>query len=271
MNLSFILDAERQDRNQFTRDLSQQAPSSNFAVFSRVNLPLSLHTLTIKLGVNSAFLFDYAVYTQSALDGIQSSTSASAIPQRSISHKSTSATSSPTSSPHSCGAISSHGPCLSSAPPSSKKIATFAGAVGGSVGVLGILALGIFISICTRRRRAARRERAEAEAEPRRMIGPAPFVPRYFPGTVVPTSPPPYTPSSPSSSNIAHASGSHLTYADVPPSTPPPSPTHELFLPPPPFAEAVADRNVRVPNSDAALTTSLVILPPLLPSRDIEI
>ena len=97
-------------------------------------------------------------------------------------------------------------------------VATFVGAVGGSVGFLGALAFGLCISIRYRRVRASRREARErrmAYAEPftavdhgelpdddieqrashngatMRQAGPAPFVPRYFPGST-PASPPPY-------------------------------------------------------------------------------
>jgi len=89
-------------------------------------------------------------------------------------------------------------------------IATFAGAVAGSVGALGTVAFCIFLSICRRRRISARRERRQRRLEDPeasseggssgrrsllgssrdapRMIGPRPFVPRYFPGTVLPPS-----------------------------------------------------------------------------------
>ncbi|KLO16617.1 hypothetical protein SCHPADRAFT_937807 [Schizopora paradoxa] len=116
-------------------------------------------------------------------------------------------------------------------------IATFVGAIGGSVGFLSLLSLGLCISIKIRRRRFARRERNQAEAyavaftsddhggdgngnddgeniegggvsgaPPNRrarrqraastqplmaQVASAPFVPRYFPGSV-PASPPPY-------------------------------------------------------------------------------
>lgn len=109
-------------------------------------------------------------------------------------------------------------------------VSTFAGAVGGSVGVLSVLAVGLCISIRVRRRRARVRERRrrlpiaepitswdhgeegdgdEATAEERNFgvvrntgepvmaqASPAPFVPRYFPGSV-PASPPPYNAAAP--------------------------------------------------------------------------
>lgn len=102
-------------------------------------------------------------------------------------------------------------------------IATFAGAVGGSFGFLSVFALALCISIRCRRRRARVRENRaraafaqnftasdhgaygpeddeEAGLGRQRVSGPvmvqanpAPFVPRYFPGTL-PASPPPYVP-----------------------------------------------------------------------------
>ncbi|KAH8114826.1 hypothetical protein DFH11DRAFT_128048 [Phellopilus nigrolimitatus] len=107
-------------------------------------------------------------------------------------------------------------------------IATFAGAVGGSVGFLSVLALGLCISIRYRRRRARQRDRRihasfaetftardhgedgpdneEESAFGRSRVNgqpvmsqatPAPFVPRYFPGST-PASPPPYVADGPS-------------------------------------------------------------------------
>ena len=93
----------------------------------------------------------------------------------------------------------------------SHNVATFAGAVGGSIGFLAILAISLFVSIYRRRTLAARRDRLErgggrhrsgghdaesfhtdASEDGPPMQGPAPFVPRYFPGTVIPSAPPPY-------------------------------------------------------------------------------
>src|SRR5688572_8353693 len=80
-------------------------------------------------------------------------------------------------------------------------IATFAGAVGGSVGVLGLFSLCLAISIIRRRHLAAKRERRERDHESLHtngsddspnMSGPAPFVPRFFPDTVIPSEPPTY-------------------------------------------------------------------------------
>ena len=72
--------------------------------------------------------------------------------------------------------------------------ATFIGVIVGVVGALALCAAAIFLSICCRRRRASQRERREREAEgdtgQDQMVGPRPFIPRYFPGTV----PPPYSP-----------------------------------------------------------------------------
>jgi hypothetical protein len=90
-----------------------------------------------------------------------------------------------------------------SAKSNAHNVATFAGAVGGAIGFLALCSLGIAVSIIRRRVRAARRDRqwlerdtesdsgSTAGTRPPSMRGPAPFVPRYFPGTV-PIAPPPY-------------------------------------------------------------------------------
>ncbi|KAL5520445.1 hypothetical protein ACEPAG_9669 [Sanghuangporus baumii] len=98
-------------------------------------------------------------------------------------------------------------------------VATFAGAVGGSFGFLSVVALALCISIRCRRRRARVRENRAREAFAENFTAldhgeygpdegggtgrqrgdgpvmvqanPAPFVPRYFPGSL-PASPPPY-------------------------------------------------------------------------------
>lgn len=134
---------------------------------------------------------------------------------------------------------------------SSHNVGTFAGAVGGSVGVLSLFGLGLALSIARRRHLSAKRERAyrEQEASDREslrggasedgppMQGPAPFVPRYFPGTA-PRAPP--------------------SYAARPISTPPPSPT------PPPAALTVEPASIALPSSP----TSSVRYAPLPTDQD---
>lgn len=156
-------------------------------------------------------------------------------------------------------------------------IATFAGAVGGSVGLLAVLSLSLAISIYRRRLRARRRDRhlrrtrnrsdpdfdgesfhTDGSEDSPPMQGPAPFVPRYFPGTVVPAPPPPYSPptegtitllSSPSPapewglpSNTPQP-GEDRSYADRPPPSPPPmleDGIDDFFAPPPTFMVAIS-------------------------------
>ncbi|KAJ3531151.1 hypothetical protein NM688_g7613 [Phlebia brevispora] len=163
----------------------------------------------------------------------------------------------------------------------SHNVATFAGAVGGSVGLLSFLALSLAFSIYRRRTLAARRDRAyresqrdaasisesfhtDASEDGPPMQGPVPFVPRYFPGTVINTAPPPYSlPGPPSSSptsallgpldaptpTIAYSSrrfgfilDGDTSYADRPPPTPPLGADVEdgYFPPPPPFLVAIS-------------------------------
>ena len=123
-------------------------------------------------------------------------------------------------------------------------VRTFAGAVGGSVGVLAAVSTCLAISICRRRRRSARqhpRDRepqsdarsfhTDASEDPPEMQGPAPFTPRYFPGTT-PLSPPPYT----GSTGLPILS-SHLTSSAAAPEAV--HDTEPLDVPPP-FSIAVS-------------------------------
>ncbi|KAJ8472797.1 hypothetical protein ONZ45_g16530 [Pleurotus djamor] len=94
------------------------------------------------------------------------------------------------------------------------------------------------------------------------MVGPAPFVPRYFPGSV-PSAPPPYIPSTPSTTSLNGLSQAMAPYTPLisarPPSQPAspnyadfpppirPLPMSEVLLaddlpsvPPPSFGEAIA-------------------------------
>lgn len=129
-------------------------------------------------------------------------------------------------------------------------IATFAGAVGRSVGVLGLFSLGLALSIIRRRHLAAKREARDHESlhtnasdDSPHMAGPAPFVPRYFPDTVIPQDPPTYMAALATNHNNstllavlpAAAFGStQRSYADIPPNMPPP-PLEDIMIPPPPF------------------------------------
>lgn len=167
----------------------------------------------------------------------------------------------------------------------SHNVATFAGAVGGSVGLLSVLALSLAFSLYRRRVRARRRDRAYRESRREQglsvssfhtdasddgppMQGPAPFVPRYFPGTIINTAPPPYSLPAPASNeptsallgapetpmpSIAWSSRRFGTaggdtdsqsYAERPPPTPPPSDgaytDDGYFAPPPSFPVAIA-------------------------------
>jgi hypothetical protein len=128
-------------------------------------------------------------------------------------------------------------------------VATFGGAVGGSVGVLALFSLGLALSIMRRRYLAAKREQRDHESlhtnasdDSPHMVGPAPFVPRYFPDTVIPSEPPTYMAALASNNNNStllaslplEAFGStQRSYADIPPSIPPP-PLEDLMIPPPP-------------------------------------
>ena len=175
-------------------------------------------------------------------------------------------------------------PSASASANKSHNVATFAGAVGGSVGLLSILTLSLVFSLYRRRRLARRRDRAYREARRETssiatfhtdasddgppMQGPVPFVPRYFPGTVINVAPPPYAPpaepsNEPTSSLLGPPEtptpsmlwssrrtggvvGDSESYAERPPPTPPPSGAlgadveEGYFAPPPSFQVAIA-------------------------------
>ncbi|KAJ7581478.1 hypothetical protein C8J56DRAFT_265751 [Mycena floridula] len=264
MNLSFTVD--NQVYESFLHDTSTNTSNTATGMVDGVNvfalegLSQAPHVLLVNVGMNSVFLFDYMIYTQT------------------VARNSTMAED-PGTSTNSAVENKKH------------NVATFAGAVAGSVGVLGFLALSIFLSIWWRRIRAARRER-EAENSSRnesllqnaengpengnrpQMSGPRPFIPRYFPGTI----PPPYSPSTGSSShsstlNLDVASTTPadlpiysgqgppsmrpLTYADVPPQSPPPAADDNVslsgFIPPPPFGVAIASPVLTLPDASPAL------------------
>ena len=120
---------------------------------------------------------------------------------------------------------------------------------------MALLFLGLAFSIIRRRRKSALRDRLERGLGPE-MIGPPAFVERFFPHDpmdqtqteiVVPSVPPPTygaaisSPatgaSTPFSGHLGphslHASSRTLSYADIPPASPPPTPSLDLL--PPPF------------------------------------
>ncbi|KAJ3861345.1 hypothetical protein EV359DRAFT_84414 [Lentinula novae-zelandiae] len=247
MNLTFILDTTLSGSFVHVGSSSTSGFASNVSVFSVEDLDDGPHVLLVNVLPGSAFVFDYLVYTVNEQISSPTSTSNTTMPTARANTKD-----------------ANH-----------RNIGTFAGAVGGSVGVLGTLALCIFLSIWTRRRRSAKRERIE-QARERELasarntppiIGPAPFIPRYFP-RIGPAAPPPYIgpthnvrdtsffhTSSPPSPNLPPgypqpvASSIPLSYADIPPSIPPPPlldevEAHWIALPPsppPPFGGAIGN------------------------------
>ena len=152
--------------------------------------------------------------------------------------------------------------------------------------------MGIAISIIRRRMLAARRDRLDNEAnvtsDTASMSGPMPFIPRFFPDTIIPSDPPNYNDAL-SSTNHNNTpllaslvssvySSRQRSYADIPPTSPPP-PVEEL--PPPPFpialsapvldlsANAALDdttTSISIANqtdlgSDSSINTSVIIPP----------
>ncbi len=178
---------------------------------------------------------------------------------------------------------------MSASQTKTRNVATFAGAVGGSVGLLAILSLSLAISIYRRRLRSARRDRqyrrsqnrsydfdgesfhTDASEDSPPMQGPVPFVPRYFPGTVVPAPPPPYSP--PNDATLAllsstspvpwapprlPAPGEDTSYADRPPPTPPPMPEDGVddYFAPPSFPAAISSPIPAILAGYSAVATS---------------
>ncbi|KAI0742537.1 hypothetical protein C8Q80DRAFT_1108267, partial [Daedaleopsis nitida] len=248
MNLTFALDSHPAVTYQHAGSASASGYLPSQLVFGQTGLTEAPHSLTIQIGPDSVLLLDYIVYTQEII-GDGEGASASPV--------------SPTSdAPGAQETGSVH------------NIATFAGAVGGSVGLLAVLSLSLAISIYRRRLRAARRDRRYRRSQNRSnpdfdsesfhtdgsedsppMQGPAPFVPRYFPGTVVPAPPPPYSlPVEQTVSLLSSISpvpwappripalGEDISYADRPPPTPPPLPEDGLedYFAPPSFSVAIS-------------------------------
>lgn len=209
VNVTFALDSA--PAGTFVHKPSGISSNATFTaganVFARSGITDGPHSFSITLAPNSVFVLDYVLVTQ---DVQAASTAAGTV-------------ASPSSS--------------STAPPSDDKkgMASFIGALTGSMGVLGILSFGTAFSLIRRRRRAARRDRLRP---PPPMLGPngviTGFVPRYFPGTVVPPELPPYSPSTSSpthSQALLSPDTEEASYADIPP------PIDEFA--PPPFGEAV--------------------------------
>ncbi|GJE95593.1 hypothetical protein PsYK624_117790 [Phanerochaete sordida] len=281
MNLTYTFDS--QPAGAFLHTGSASAPNTSYSpsvlVFQKSGLPETPHSLTVSVGPDSVFLLDYIVYTEdndylvstgnTTNGGSPSNTTVSA--PVGAAHASPSPSVSQTTA--SAGASSSK----------SHNVATFAGAVGGSVGLLAVLALSLAFSLYRRRMRARRRDRAYREARRETssiatfhtdasedgppMQGPVPFVPRYFPGTVVNVAPPPYappaepsneptsallgTPETPtptmlwSSRRTGGVAGDSDSYAEHAPPTPPvPSLYGDsedgFYAPPPSFQVAIA-------------------------------
>ena len=154
--------------------------------------------------------------------------------------------------------------------------------------------MGIAISIIRRRILAARRDRLDNEANATSdasMSEPMPFVPRFFPDTIIPQDPPNYNDAlsttnhnnTPLLTSLVSSvySSRQRSYADIPPTSLPP-PLEEL--PPPPFPVTLSapvldlPADVTIPSvpatnqTDQGINSSSVTSPredmPLLQSSD---
>ncbi|KAF8153766.1 hypothetical protein B0H34DRAFT_719065 [Crassisporium funariophilum] len=248
MNLSFTLDNVASGVFKHVPSAGGADFTPNTTVFARTGLPEGLHQLVVTVGQDSVFLFDYLVYTSQDEPSKTGNSSGTA-----------------TTTPL------GQTPPSQTIDPSVKKhnIATFGGAVGGSVGVLALFSLGLAISLIRRRRIAARRDRNDAETlrtngsgDSPHMSGPAPFVPRFFPDTIIPTDPPTYVDALATNHNTHNGFLASLTsiayssrqrsYADIPPESPPP-PLDEQLPPPPPFPVAISSTANLIPVEGALL------------------
>ncbi|TFY50798.1 hypothetical protein EVG20_g11323, partial [Dentipellis fragilis] len=179
-NLTFTLDNEPAGNFLHFGSNSASGFQPNTSVFTRTGLSTASHTLRIDLGPDSVFLLDYYVIGQADLEDnspAASSTDAGPSPSQSVSG------SDPIDSPSSRAPLPnppSHDtppptiilspnptppptptPNMSSAKTKEHNIATFGGAVGGSVGLLAVIASCLALSIYRRRRRSALRQRRE--------------------------------------------------------------------------------------------------------------
>ncbi|OCH87832.1 hypothetical protein OBBRIDRAFT_837056 [Obba rivulosa] len=271
MNLTYVLDDQPAGAFVHNGSSSTSSFQPSTAVFSSSGLGEGPHTLQVQLGPDSVFLLDYIQYSHEDIGSGGGPSATSSVSGNQGTGTSAQGSGSTSPSPNPAGSN------LSTTPSSkSHSIATFAGAVGGSVGLLSVLALSVAISIYRRRLVARRRdrrlreERGYAESfhtdgsdDALPMSGPAPFVPRYFPGTV-PTAPPPYiaavspindatallSSTSPIMSPLqlwppgrnAEGDSDSASYADRPPPTPPPIVMEDgtYFPPPPSFPAAIS-------------------------------
>jgi len=230
-NLSFSLDKQPAGSFKYVGSPDTSAFRADTPVLSLSGLEERQHRLVVTVGQGSTFLFDYLVYTSMA-DAKGSSTSTPPASPTQLANSTPSATQNQSVKKH--------------------NVATFAGAVGGSVGVLALFAICIALSIIRRRRLAARRDRfdrdslhTEASDDSPNMSGPTPFVPRYFPGTVIPPDPPTYMAALAANHHESTLLGgypaAHRSYADIPPTSPPPPLDDAVMIPPPPsFPEAIS-------------------------------
>ncbi|PPR08277.1 hypothetical protein CVT24_001117 [Panaeolus cyanescens] len=224
MNVQISVDGQQPVIFQRSPELGSTEFVSNVSVHTQSWPQDGPHQLVVTVIPNSTFIFDYILVTSKGMASSSDPASTS----------------------------------LGKNPPSSSddqkmkkhNVATFAGALGGSVGVLGLFSLGLAISIIRRRRLAALRDRRDHESlhtnssdDSPNMSGPAPFVPRFFPGTVIPAEPPTYNAAVASNREenpvlVALAGNAYASrdrsYADIPPDTPPPPEEEPMMVPPPP-------------------------------------
>ncbi|GLB44279.1 hypothetical protein LshimejAT787_1602090 [Lyophyllum shimeji] len=254
MNLTFNLDNTTHETFLHQGSDADTGYLSSVNVFSKFGLSDASHVLRVDVGPSSVFLFDYMIYTRST----PSTPLAQDLPMPSE-------TINPSSfAPLLRGGVIEVDHLTFTRSTKRHNIATFAGAVGGSVGVLALISLCLAFSIIKRRRNYERRERlshresslhTNGSDDSPPAAGPAPFVPRYFPGTHVPADPPPYVESLTSPGVHLARRSQDRSYADVPPASPPPPLDDYVLQPPPPFGVAIAFRPPREAAGDSTRPT----------------
>lgn len=251
-------------------------------VFFKDDLPYAPHVLVIKPALGSVLLLDSVQYT--TLDTDSTTDSSGSATQATPSGHVNSNDRYVSTIIWLVKCFMSHRICSENY--SKKNTATFGAALGSTLGVLAVISLAVFISICRRRRKSAkrqkRREALESALRPDspEMRGPQPFIPRYFPGVVPPRaspSPPPFSSLSATTSRTSDIGPSHgLEFPPAPEhvNAPPydrvplvlPEPMSRVPISLPPVTRRVSNGDPELPRYQDVRETQLVSIPVSIPA-----
>ncbi|KAF8630092.1 hypothetical protein AX17_005490 [Amanita inopinata Kibby_2008] len=236
-NLSFTLDGQPLPPYYQHSAKADTHSLIHVNVLSQKNLSNKHHMLVMTVEAGSVVLIDYLVYTRSEADLTTGSLMAS-IGLQNMSGLSTDSNS------------------------NRSDVVRIAAAIGVSIGVITLIAIVFAVAVIRRHLRHQERQRrhghlrrqSTSPMQPPPVSGPEPFVPRYFPGTVLPSEPPSYDTVSTftgRNSGVLNAlrddgfadrledlgEEQDLSYAEVPPPSPPPplALPEDVLPPPPPF------------------------------------